>query len=144
MAGAPYITYLCMQAVAAANSPNYLLVGRSDLPIVSLMDTLLPGNVQFSTYWCHGISDGQNTSAPLRIRVKGEGTITAGALVLVCDNRRVEVYNAMLCNSDVNGDILLEQDFPHTNCREWSVILYLAGTNLIVRDLIPENTTVGT
>ena len=69
-----------MCPVNPQGSLPYLLFGRSDLPQVAVLDTLLPANQTFVLFQSHMVSNGQNTSRPLGMIVQGEGVITQGVL----------------------------------------------------------------
>lgn len=127
-----------MCPVNPQGSLPYLLFGRSDLPQVAVLDTLLPANQTFMLFQSHMVSNGQNTSRPLGMIVQGEGVITQGAAVLICDQIRVQPMRAIMFPSDPLKDNLIDVHFQgDLVCRQWSVVFALAGFGITIRSQLP-------
>lgn len=122
-----------------------LLVGRSDQPVVCVLDTLLPANNGFLLFQSHMVGNGQNSIRPLQMIVQGEGTVTAGAAVLVCDQIRYSPMQAVMFPNDPLQDCLLDIRFAgDMSCRQWSVVIAISGFGLVIRSQIAVNGQVGT
>ena len=116
----------------------YLLVGRSDVPQVAVLDTMLPVNQSFILYQTHMLNNGQNTVRPQGLIVQGKGTITQGAAILICDSIRYQPMRALMFPNDPLQQTLLNIKFQgDLSCRQWSVVMALSGYNIEIRTQEP-------
>ena len=144
MSSSATLRYPAFCTVNAQNTNACLLVSRADTPFVYVLDTVLPANVEFIQLSTHVYSANENTVRPVKVILKGEGVITGGAAILVCDNIRYQLTEALLLPSNPNTDTLLEVNFQgDQTAREWYVIFALSGYNINIRSTIPEWTVQG-
>lgn len=140
------VTFGALIPVFANLAPGFLLGVRSDTAEVDLFDNLRQGTISYMQLISHVVElPDERKHRILRVIVKGEGTVTGGHIVGTWDGVSTETYNAVGAFNSVNtvADVLLQQQFLGTKtAREFFVALTLSGTNIVIREMLFDLTSV--
>lgn len=132
------VTFAALIGVFPAISPGYILGVRSDTAEVDLFQNLAQGTINYCQYTTRAITlPDERKFRPIRIYVKGEGTVTNGTVIATFDGDLTETYTATACYNDPVADVLMQQQLLGTKtAREFFVSVTIGGTNLILREIL--------
>lgn len=132
------VQYNFLVSVFANIAPGFILGVRQDTASVDLFDNLRQGTVPYVQYRSHTITlPDERKFRPLRVYVKGSGTVTGGTIVFTYDNDLTETYTATGAYNEAVAAVLLQQQCQGTKTvRECDITLTLSGTNLIINETL--------
>lgn len=132
------VAYNCLIPLFANLAPGFLLGVRSDTPEVDLLDNLRQDTINYMQYRTHVVELGDERKfRPLRVYVKGTGTVTNGSLVFTFDGDLVETYTATGAYNDPVAGVLMHQQCLGTKTvRQCDLTITIGGTNLEIFEIL--------
>lgn len=134
------VTFCTFIPVFANLAPGFLLGVRSDVAGLDLIDNLQSGSRSYMQYRSHTVElADERKHRVIRVIVKGEGTVTSGTILGTWDGNQTESYSATgAFNTDNTvADVLLLQNMLGTKtARQFDVTLTLAGSNVVIHEIL--------
>lgn len=132
------VTYDTFIPIFANLAPGFLLGVRSDTAGVDLLDNLRQGTIPYMQYRTHVVElADERKFRPIRVYIKGTGTVTAGHLVFTFDGDLTETYTATGAYNDPVAGVLMQQQCLGTKTvRQCDLTITIGGTNLIINEVL--------
>lgn len=132
------VTFGALIPVFANLAPGFLLGVRSDTAEIDLIDNLRQGTVPYLQYRTHVVElPDERKFRPIRVYIKGTGTVTAGHLVFTFDGDLTETYTATGAYNNTVADVLMQQQCLGTKTvRQCDLTITIGGTNLIINEIL--------